>query len=270
MSTIQESVNQIKQILEHAIITNGEAGKLSLIRSQKPIKLIHEAVKSSLGNNQIPSGQIFPSLGVSEGEITLSGFLKRKSQDIVVLPYTITPLQETIEPGFLEGKIDIYGQYFTERILSVNVRSQLSSLAKNFDTLYERTFAEALNFHLRCPSMCLGEVYMIPVYEYDTRNAQQNQISFSRSFGNVEKYLLAFNAIAGRLTTESDLYKYEQVCLLIVDFSRETPKIYSSDDELKQDGLLTVDSTATISNLTFDRFVPSLLETYQARFPNLL
>ena len=51
MSTIQESVNQIKQILEHAIITNGEAGKLSLIRSQKPIKLIHEAVKSSLGNH---------------------------------------------------------------------------------------------------------------------------------------------------------------------------------------------------------------------------
>jgi hypothetical protein len=270
MPTIQESVNKIKQILEHAIITDGEAGKLSLIRSQKPIKLIHEALKSSLVKNQIPSEQIFPTLGISEGEITLSGFLKKKSQDIVVLPNTISPLNEKIETGFLEGKIDIYGQYFTERILSINVRSQLSSLAKNFDTLYERTFAEALNFHLRCPNMCLGEVYMIPVYEYDTKDAQQNRISFSRSFGNVEKYLLAFNAIAGRIATASDLYKYEQVCLLIVDFSREIPKIYLSDDDLKQDGLLTADSTATISNLTFDRFIPSLLETYRARFPNLL
>jgi hypothetical protein len=170
----------------------------------------------------------------------------------------------------LEGKIDRYGKEFTEKILSINVRSQLSSLDKNFDTLYERTFAEALNFHLRCPEMCLGEVYMIPVYEYDTRAAQQNRISFSRSFRNVEKYLLAFNSIAGRISIVSDHYKYEQVCLLIIDFSLQTPKIYSSDEDLKRDGLLPENSAASISNLTFERFIPSLLETYRARFPNLL
>lgn len=270
MPTIQESVNQIKLILEQAIIENGEAGKLSLIRSQKPIKLIHEAVKSELAINQITLSKIHPPLGISEGEITLSGFLKRKSQDIVVFPNEIEPFAEKIDSGFLEGKLDKFGKDFTERVLSINVRSQLSSLAKNFDTLYERTFAEALNFHLRCPNMCLGEVYMIPVYEYDTRDAQQNSTSFSKSFGNVEKYLLAFNAIAGRIATNSDLYKYEQVCLLIVDFSKDTPKIYSSDEELKQDKLLPEDSTATIENLTFNRFIPSLLETYRARFPNLI
>jgi len=270
MQSIQESVNQIKLILEQAIIENGETGKLSLIRSQKPIKLIHEAVKSELAANQINLSKIYPPLGISEGEITLSGFLKKKSQDIVVFPSEIEPVEEIIDSGFLEGKIDIFGKSFTERVLSINVRSQLSSLAKNFDTLYERTFAEALNFHLRCPNMCLGEVYMIPVYEYDTREAQQNNICFSKSFGNVEKYLLAFNAIAGRITTTADLYKYEQVCLLIVDFSKDIPKIYSSDEELKQDALLPEDSMATISNLTFDRFIPSLLDVYQARFPNLM
>lgn len=270
MPTIQESVNQIKLILEQAIRTDGESGKLSLIRSQKPIKLIHEAVKSELIANQITPTSIRPLSGVSEGEVTLSGFLKKKSQDIVVFPSGIDPIEEIIESGFLEGKIDNFGNSFTERVLSINVRSQLSSLAKNFDTLYERTFAEALNFHLRCPNMCLGEVYMIPVYEYDTRNAQDNIISFSRGFGNVEKYLLAFNAIAGRITTTSDLYKYEQVCLLIVDFSKDVPKIYSSDEELKRDGLLSQDSTTSIANLTFDRFIPSLLETYRARFPNLI
>ena len=270
MPSIQESVNQIKQILEQAIVENGEAGKLSLIRSQKPIKLIHEAVKSSLIENVIDISKIQPPLSVSEGEITLSGFLKKKSQDIVVFPNGVEPLEEKIDSGFLEGKADKFGKNFTERVLSINVRSQLSSLAKNFDTLYERTFAEALNFHLRCPTMCLGEVYMIPVYEYDTKDAQQNNISFSKSFGNVEKYLLAFNAIAGRIVTTADLYKYEQVCLLIVDFNREIPKIYSSDEELKQDNLLPEDSIATISNLTFDRFIPSLLEIYRARFPNLI
>lgn len=270
MPTIQEAVNQIKLTLEKAIITNGEAGKLSLIRSQKPIKLIHEAVKSELVANQIAISQICPSLDISEGEITLSGFLKKKSQDIIVFPNGIEPVQEIIDTGFLEGKIDSYGKDFTEKTLSINVRSQLSSLDKNFDTLYERTFAEALNFHLRCPNMCLGEVYMIPVYEYNTKDAQQNTISFSRSFRNVEKYLLAFNAIAGRIATNTDLYKYEKVCLLIVDFSKEIPKIYSSDEELKRDELLSQNSTASINNLTFDRFVPLLLETYRARFPNLL
>lgn len=270
MPTIQEAVNQIKQKLEKAILDNGEAGKLSLIRSQKPIKLIHEAVKSELAANQINLSKIRPPLDVSEGEITLSGFLKRKSQDVVVFPNGVEPIEEKIDSGFLEGKIDKFGKNFTERVLSINVRSQLSSLAKNFDTLYERTFAEALNFHLRCPNMCLGEVYMIPVYEYDTRTAQQNEISFSKSFGNVEKYLLAFNAIAGRISTASDLYKYEQVCLLVVDFSKDIPKIYSSDEELKNDELLPQDSMATIENLAFDKFVPSLLDIYRARFPNLI
>ena len=43
-----------------------------------------------------------------------------------------------------------------------------------------------------------------------------------------------------------------------------------NDEELKQDGLLKADSTATIENLTFTQFIPSLLDTYRARFPGLL
>lgn len=60
MPTLQESINEIKRSLEGAIIENGEAGKLSLIRSQKPIKQIHEAVKSSLVWNGIAAAQIHP------------------------------------------------------------------------------------------------------------------------------------------------------------------------------------------------------------------
>lgn len=56
--------------------------------------------------------------------------------------------------GILKGERDKYGFEFTEHTLSVNVRSQLSSIAKNFDTLYERTFAEAINLHLRCEKWC--------------------------------------------------------------------------------------------------------------------
>jgi len=64
--------------------------------------------------------------------------------------------------GLLRETNDYYGKDYTEKIISINVRSQFSSLAKNFDTLYERTIAEAQNLHVRCSKMCLGEVYMMP------------------------------------------------------------------------------------------------------------
>lgn len=268
--TIQEAVNQIKTLLEDAIREDGEAGKLAIIRSQKPINKIHEAVKSSLIENGVPQDQIHPRLNVSRGEIKVAGFLKRKSQDVSVFPSRIFPNPEIIEVGLLDGHEDRFGTNFTERILTVNVRSQLSSLAKNFDTLYERTFAEALNLHMRCPSMCLGEVYMIPVYEYDTIAAQDHRIAFSQSINNLEKYLMAFNAIADRNSVTQDHYKYEKVCLLVVDFNKEVPKIYSSDEELRADSLIPEDATASINNLTFDDFTSSLLDIYNTRFPGIL
>ncbi|HLA95951.1 MAG TPA: hypothetical protein VK612_09535 [Pyrinomonadaceae bacterium] len=247
MPTLQEAVNEFKRILEAAIIENGEAGKKSLITSQRHTRLIHEAVKTSLVDNGIAEAQIHPSLGQSKGEIKLAGFLKKKSQDITVFPVDVPGVKETIDQGFQEGKVDIYGMNLTERAVSINVRSQLSSLGNNFDTLYERTFAEALNFHLRCPQMCLGEVYLIPVYEYDKYAVQKKQVAFFKGFKNVEKYLQAFEAINGRVGTAGDFYKYERVCLLVVDFNRPIPKIYSTDDALREDGLLAVDSTASLT-----------------------
>lgn len=118
--------------------------------------------------------------------------------------------------------------------------------------------------------MCLGEVYMIPVFEYDTKAAQKNEVKFSERVGNLEKYLFAFNAIAERGDSTIDHFKYEKVCLLIVDFSKEIPKLYSSDQQLKADNLIPQNSTASIANLTFEQFIPSLLQIHRQRFPNLL
>lgn len=263
--TIQEAVNQFKENYETSIRFGGEVSKTSDIRSQKLINLVHEAVKSELVNNGVQRNQIFPTLQETE-EITLTGFLKKKKQDIIVVPQNLVPNRQALSKKQLKQFFSSLEANQLEKILSINVRSQLSSLAKNFDTLYERTFAEAMNLHLRCPNMCLGEVYMIPVYEYDTKSAQHNEVRLSSRVGALEKYLFAFDAIAERNSTESDHYKYEKVCLLVVDFNRDTPKIYSSDEELKSDRVIPQDSTASIENLTFTQFVPSLLEIYQTRF----
>jgi hypothetical protein len=208
-------------------------------------------------------------LGESAGELKLAGFVKYKDQDICVVPNKVerTPEILTTE-GILYGKEDIFGKDFTEKTLSINVRSQLSSSAKNFDTLYERTFAEALNLHLRCPQMVLGEFYMIAVKEYDSNYANNNQVVYrgiSSIQSHIQKYLLSFNAVNRRMDTSSNHNKYERVCLLIVDFSRDIPKVYNTDEELRADRLLSEDSIASIEDLSFPNFISDLLQIYTDR-----
>lgn len=274
MPTIQEAVNQIKTDLEAKIRAKGKKGKTSFITSKKLINVIHEAIKSEILRNNIPNIQVKPEIGISKGEIKIYGSLKQKSQDIVIFPNNLIRQAEEINTGYHLGENDPLGVLATEQTLSINVRSQLSSLDKNFDTLYERTIAEALNLHLRCPRMVLGEVYMIPVYEYNSAqmdNVDVNQrIAFSDRIGKLEKYLRAFNQISDRETIEGELYKYERVCLLIVDFNNPTPIIYSTDQQLKQAHLIPNDSTASIENLTFGSFIEDLLNIYENRFGHRL
>lgn len=264
--SIQEAVNSIKRVMEQTITELGEDGKTSLIRSQKPIKMIHEAVKTSLIADGVNRTLIKPNLGNSAGELKIAGFLKKKDQDICLLPNNATSTPELLTDGLLAGETDNYGFDFTEKILSVNVRSQLSSLANNIDTLYERTFAEAMNLHMRCKKMVLGEVYMIPVYEYDKHQAQINNVAWIDNQSPIEKYLKAFSAINNRTSVISDEYKYEKVCLLVVDFSQAIPKIYNNDAELKADNLIPQNSIASINDLSFTNFTASLLDTYSTRF----
>ncbi len=268
--TLESAVNEIKKSIEKAIKKSGTEGKNNLIRSQKPIKLLHEVVKTELIRNKINPNLLNPPLGQSHGELSLAGFFKKKNQDICVVPNGLEPNKEILNfQGILYGQNDKYGFDLTEKSLSINVRSQLSSSSKNFDTLYERTFAEALNLHLRCPKMVLGELYMIAVNEYDSAAANNKQIKYKNVNGvakHIEKYLLSFAAVNNRVTTAGDHFKYERVCLLIVDFSKNVPKIYSTDDELKQDNILPLNSVATIQNLSFPNFISDLLKIYSTRF----
>ncbi|MBD3750430.1 MAG: hypothetical protein IE931_13145 [Sphingobacteriales bacterium] len=144
--TLQNALNEIKKSIEAAIKSNGTEGKNNLIRSQKPIKLLHEVVKSELLRNKVNPDLLNPPAGQSHGELSLAGFFKKKDQDICIVPNNVKPKKETLNfQGILYGQEDKFGFDFTEKTLSINVRSQLSSSSKNFDTLYERTFAEALN-----------------------------------------------------------------------------------------------------------------------------
>lgn len=282
---MQTALNQIKADIEAAIIANGESGKNALIRTQKPIKLIHDVVKTAFLNAGVHPSLINPELSrlrkvanpparvnnrpvvLRDKELPLAGYLKTKNQDVSVVPNNIHINQEILGfPTYLNGFTDRYGSAFTEGVLSVNVRSQLSSVAKNFDTLYERTFAEALNFHLRLPQMVLGEVYMIVAKEYDSDSAANNTVAFKNS-EHIEKFILAFQALNNRLDITDPLYKYERIALLIVDFSRAVPKLYNTTQELINDGLIPNSSIANIDSLSFNGFIDDLMQIYHTRFP---
>lgn len=270
MITIQEAVRDIKSLIEDAIVKGGVERKNNLIRTKIPICLLHDAAKAAFISNGVNQDLVAPRYGKHTGEQKLAGFFKCKDQDICLMPNNYQQVEETLNfDGILKGKKDPFGHQLTENILSVNVRSQLSSSAKNFDTLYERTFAEALNLHLRCPKMVLGEIYMIPVFEYDNALAKDNVVGFKRNRNisrHLEKYIYSFSAINGRNTTVGEEYKYERVCLLIVDFSRQTPKIYNTNAELIADNLLPANTTASINNMNFPTFAKELIKIYEQRF----
>jgi len=117
------------------------------------------------------------------------------------------------------------------------VRSQLSSIDKNYDTLFERIFAESLNLHNRFPYLVLGYLYLLPKIGYDPDAAKENRVVLSEKY-NLEKYILSFLSIANRKSPSDVPWKYEKVCLLIVDFESDPPKVMDDMQMFLDEGLV--------------------------------
>ena len=284
---IQDALIKIKADIEAKIREGGTTAKNNFIKTQEPIKLIHNAVKTAFLNSGIHPSLINPDknrlkkvinppkrksnspIKLKDKELNLAGFLKTKPQDISIIPRNIKIAPFTFEdhPSLLNDYVDVYGEALTEAIITVNVRSQLSSVGKNFNTLYERTFAESLNLHLRFPKMVLGELFLIIAKQYNDTEANKKIVDF-KGASNLEKYIKAFQTINNRIKDDDEKYKYERCCLMIVDFSPDTPKIYNSTDELKADDLLPNLSNVSMENLDYTNFVPDLLKIYKDRFPD--
>ncbi len=259
----------IKKIYEEAS-SSGTTETLSKIRASQLIMLIHEYLKEELISQGINPKKIYPPLRSSSPEIKMIGFLKGKNQDITILPKDLSP--EIIEDGVMLGETDEVGKELTNISLSINVRSQLSSLAKNFDTLYERTFAEALNLHLRCPKLVMGELYIVPVVAYDPdKRGNKGKIKF-REILPALKYISSFAALNRRAVGElGEAYKYERVCLLIIDFRQEKPEIINDVKQLVEKNIITEEMAKKISleRLTISDFISDLLKIYEERHGSL-
>ena len=267
MAYIDEQLIIFKHMIENAIMTGGAEGKKSCITSSALINLIHEAVKTELIAHGVDANNIKPPLGETSPEIKLAGLLKQKDQDVCVLPDNIekTPVPINWGPMAFENKTDPYGFEYSTNALVINIRSQMSSLAKNADTILERTFAEALNLHMRYPNMVLGEVLLIPVFEYDDKLVKSKRVGFKQGMTNVERYISFLDAMNGRSPGEED-YKYERCALLIVDFRPERPILYRNSRQLKEAGIISESFGIEYAALGFDTFAEDILRIYADRY----
>lgn len=280
---LKEKIQEIKDTIDITVTSanfvnsNGEIkqkndglqARESLIRSGQLIQNIHEVVKISLNESLEKEGfkdfSIHPPIGKSSPEKDVWGFLKKKKQDVVVL--FEKEKEEVIEEGPLKGTKDLLGKNATKYSIVIGIRSQLSSVGKNTDTLMERAFAETINLRLRHPYLVMGEVYMLIVKEYDEQAMKENRIEFKDNYSKVENYISIFNAMSGRNNYDQllDSYKYEKSALLLVDFSREPAKIYTNLEELKEDGIVSQAFSEDFSLLAPQNFVKGLIDAYKVR-----
>jgi len=277
---LQVACDNFKYAFEEAISIAGDKGKESLTTSSKHINLFHEVVKSELIRNGVSPNLVFPSQYNSSGELNFAGFIKAKKQDISAVPvaYLGNETPESITVGMMTGKTDTFGKNYTENSLVVNVRSQMSSIGKNNDTIVERAFAETLNLHMRCPDMVLGELFILPITGFNMDEVKKKNPVFETiittkanrmsktTAESIEKIINTYASINNRNSASGEEYKYERLCLVLADFSQSPVKIYKNDADLMADNLLPSGSTATLNGLGYDTFILDLLNIYSTRF----
>ena len=275
LDLLQTAVGEIKSELEEAIRTaiyndrhyeNGQQAKQALIRSQNLIMKIHEVVKISLDcelKKFTENYTIHPPLGRSKPELVVSGFIKSKKQDIVVLFGKDEENPEVIREGPLSGATNSIGKKRSENSIVIGVRSQLSSVEKNFDTIMERTFAETLNLRLRLPRLVMGEVYLLPVVEYDDQAMKQNCIEWKNGHTPVRKFINTLMGITHRDNTANEIYKYERSALILVDIRQSPPQIFLTLEELKKAGYLSSDFEANFDLLSPKNFASDIVSSHR-------
>ncbi|MDA2922277.1 hypothetical protein MYX07_03345 [Patescibacteria group bacterium AH-259-L07] len=238
---LQKHLGRIKRLYEREIrAKDGNPG--FLIRSGRIIDELHEYLKGELVNNGVKKEYIHPPLGKTSPELPISGYFKSKKQDLLVQKEKNYPL------------------------ISINIRSQLSSVQKNYDTLFERLVAEAVNIHEKFLRLPCGYLYLLPAVGYNSTAMKKNKVIRDEYF-NWEKYLITFSLLANRNSIRNKSFKYERICLLAVDFSLNPPVILSSIDDFLDRNLIDKEFTKSFdySSLGIDDFIEKLIAIFNAR-----
>lgn len=186
------------------------------VRGQNFIKQLHEFCIEELKSRGF-TNELTPT-----GEIKVLTSHKFKDVDVAVVHPTSGPL------------------------LIIGVRSQMSSLSKNFLNYYEMEVGDVSAIHERYPLCVVGLLYLHPIKSI-LSGAEKEKFDFDRA----EKM---FSLISGREKSSDPLSHYEEIAYLRVNFHKNPP---------------TLDpSFPTLQHLRVENFFDKLLQKYIERnFP---
>jgi hypothetical protein len=241
----------IKTDFESAIEDPDDNPSYSLIRSEDLIGRVHTYIIDQLEDNGVNPQNIQEDTYPNDTSATVYGFPKTKSQDILVHSYE--------ENGPIVGPR-----------MAINVRSQLSSIGKNFDTIFERIYAESLNLHNRFPYLPLGYFFLLPKRGYDSSAKQNNVVERSEKF-DVQKFISSYSSLSGRESPEDEKWKYEAMCLLIVDFEQSPPQIMDNIDDFVEQEIVTPEFAEIYGSevISVENFFEKLLSDYKTRYSQI-
>lgn len=196
---------------------NGQEAKTAYIRGGAFINPINNVLKKSF--KEIDNNLEFkPKNDDTVGEEVIKGFMKRKKQDL------------TIRIKNNKNSKDYP--------LIINNRTQMSKISANWDTIFERAYAEALN--LRSPNnYIIGEVFVLPYYEMDHKKCEENIIKYKAKSINLDWFFSHYTKVNLREDTSAEgpnFLKYDKLCILVIDFRKNPAKIVTDfgDNNLNQ------------------------------------
>lgn len=268
-SNIQDAAIEIKREVEEAIKIGGYEKFNSLLRGSHYVMPIHEVVKLGFKNYGVKPELINPKLGERNGEVTIYGSRTSKKVDVVITPENIEkrPYVVNVSETRKNKRIDPYGIEYTENCICVDVKCPLVSIGKNSNTLFETFSGQTLDKKSRCPKIVIGNIVVIPLYEYDTEAMKNGEVKFSKKQTNIEKYLEQLNKLQ-RLSDYSDFLSTDlndKVCLVVIDFSSDKPHVFKTHKELVESGIVSSNFPSEFSydNINLSNFISSILNKYQ-------
>lgn len=196
-------------------------GIAAAVRSQRFIKCVHRELLAELDARLTTAAR-------REGvhvmlEAPVHGSFKDKDVDVAVIHPVNGPL------------------------LTIGVRSQMSSIGKNILTYTQDIIGEAVSLQDRFPMSVFGYVYLLPLHPADT-----GTIDYAR-------YARLFANITGRGNTsfKQERGRYDHFAFALVDFDKDPPELR---EDLVREAQPEVD-------LALTDMTERLIQTYRFRNP---
>lgn len=121
--------------------------------------------------------------------------------------------------GRVEADIGIFNENGEPKLI-VDVRSQMSSLGKNFNNYIRMKAGEVESIHERYPECIVGLIYIHPTGDLKTKHPVNPVGIFN--YTNASRQLAS---LTGRASATDSASIYEHVAYCVIDFSRKLPRL---------------------------------------------